>query len=75
MRQKKKREKYFYRYLHASPAPNVVKAMAKEKLLGEEVVDGRCKRRCQDKVKMTLKKALDKSKMDQSSPNSLYEEE
>ena len=37
MPQRKKREKYFLQILGASPAPNVVKAMAKEKLLGEEV--------------------------------------
>ena len=32
------KRKIFLQILNASPAPNVVKAMAKEKLLGEEVV-------------------------------------
>ncbi len=35
------KRKIFLQILSASPAPNVVKAMAKEKLLGEEVVNER----------------------------------
>ena len=35
---KEEKMKIFLQILGASPAPNVVKAMAKEKLLGEEVV-------------------------------------
>ena len=61
------RRKIFLQILASSPAPNVVKAMAKEKLLGEEVVveDKKMGRQSDD----DLKKALDKlSKMDQSSP-------
>ena len=61
------KRKIFLQILASSPAPNVVKAMAKEKLLGEEVVveDKKMARQSDD----DLKKALDKlSKMDQSSP-------
>ncbi len=61
------KRKIFLQILASSPAPNVVKAMAKEKLLGEEVVveDKKMGRQSDD----DLKKALDKlSKMDQSSP-------
>ena len=61
------KRKIFLQILASSPAPNVVKAMAKEKLLGEEVVveDKKMSRQSDD----DLKKALDKlSKMDQSSP-------
>jgi len=61
------KRKIFLQILSSSPAPNVVKAMAKEKLLGEEVVaeDKKMGRQSDD----DLKKALDKlSKMDQSSP-------
>ena len=35
---KEEKMKIFLQILNASPAPNVVKAMAKQKLLGEEVV-------------------------------------
>ena len=61
------KKKIFLQILASSPAPNVVKAMAKDKLLGEEVVveDKKMGRQSDD----DLKKALDKlSKMDQSSP-------
>ena len=61
------KKKIFLQILASSPAPNVVKAMAKDKLLGEEVVveDKKMARQSDD----DLKKALDKlSKMDQSSP-------
>ena len=61
------KRKIFLQILASSPAPNVVKAMAKEKLLGEEVVveDKKMAKQSDD----DLKKALDKlSKMDQSSP-------
>ena len=61
------KRKIFLQILASSPAPNVVKAMAKDKLLGEEVVaeDKKMARQSDD----DLKKALDKlSKMDQSSP-------
>ncbi len=61
------KRKIFLQILASSPAPNVVKSMAKEKLLGEEVVseDKKMGRQSND----DLKKALDKlSKMDQSSP-------
>ena len=61
------KKKIFLQILASSPAPNVVKAMAKDKLLGEEVVveDKKMSRQSDD----DLKKALDKlSKMDQSSP-------
>ena len=64
---KEEKRKIFLQILASSPAPNVVKAMAKEKLLGEEVVseDKKMGRQSDD----DLKKALDKlSKMDQSSP-------
>ena len=61
------KRKIFLQILASSPAPNVVKAMAKDKLLGEEVVaeDKKMARQSSD----DLEKALDKlSKMDQSSP-------
>ena len=61
------KKKIFLQILASSPAPNVVKAKAKDKLLGEEVVveDKKMARQSDD----DLKKALDKlSKMDQSSP-------
>ena len=61
------KRKIFLQILASSPAPNVVKSMAKEKLVGEEVVseDKKMGRQSND----DLKKALDKlSKMDQSSP-------
>ena len=61
------KKKIFLQILASSPAPNVVKAMAKDKLLGEEVVaeDKKMARQSSD----DLEKALDKlSKMDQSSP-------
>ena len=61
------KKKIFLQILASSPAPNVVKAMAKDKLLGEEVVveDKKMARQSYD----DLKKALDKlTKMDQSSP-------
>jgi len=64
---KEEKRKIFLQILASSPAPNVVKAMAKDKLLGEEVVseDKKMSRQSDD----DLKKALDKlSKMDQSSP-------
>ena len=61
------KKKIFLQILASSPAPNVVKAMVKDKLLGEEVVaeDKKMARQSSD----DLEKALDKlSKMDQSSP-------
>ena len=60
------KRKIFLQILNASPAPNVVKSMAKDKLLGEEVVnemrydDGKSKERLE---KLAKKRKIPMSKM------------
>ena len=65
------KKKVFIQILGASPAPNAVKAMAKQKLLGEEVVveDKKMAKQSDDALSAAHKKF---SSMDQSTPSNKF---
>ena len=65
------KKKIFLQVLGASPAPNAVKAMAKQKLLGEEVVleDKKMAKQSDDDLSAAHKKF---SGMDQSTPSNKF---
>ena len=65
------KKKVFLQILGASPAPNAVKAMAKQKLLGEEVVveDKKMAKQSDDALSAAHKKF---SSMDQSTPSNKF---
>ena len=65
------KKKVFLQILNASPAPNAVKAMARQKLLGEEVVveDKKMARQSDDDLSAAYEKV---SKMDQSMPSNKF---
>ena len=65
------KKKVFLQILGASPAPNAVKAMAKQKLLGEEVVveDKKMSKQSDDALAAAHKKF---SGMDQSTPSNKF---
>ncbi len=65
------KKKVFIQILGASPAPNAVKAMAKQKLLGEEVVveDKKMSKQSDDALAAAHKKF---SGMDQSTPSNKF---
>ena len=65
------KKKVFLQILNASPAPNAVKAMARQKLLGEEVVleDKKMSRQSDEALSAAYEKV---SKMDQSMPSNKF---
>ena len=65
------KKKIFLQILNASPAPNAVKAMARQKLLGEEVVleDKKMSRQSDEALSAAYEKV---SKMDQSMPSNKF---
>ena len=65
------KKKVFLQILNASPAPNAVKAMARQKLLGEEVVveDKKMAKQSDDALSAAHKKF---SSMDQSTPSNKF---
>ena len=65
------KKKVYMQILSASPAPNAVKAMAKSKILGEEVVleDKKMSRQSDDDLAAAHKKFSD---MDQSTPSNKF---
>ena len=65
------KKKIFLQILSASPAPNAVKAMARQKLLGEEVVleDKKMARQSDEALSAAYEKV---SKMDQSMPSNKF---
>ena len=65
------KKKIFLQILSASPAPNAVKAMARQKLLGEEVVleDKKMSRQSDEALSAAYEKV---SKMDQSMPSNKF---
>ena len=65
------KKKVFLQILNASPAPNAVKAMARQKLLGEEVVveDKKMAKQSDDDLSAAHKKF---SSMDQSTPSNKF---